>query len=72
MKKQYIAPTIKCVEFKVERGYAGSLTQGLNNWNGKPNDLYLDNFGTYGEGGNPFSSDGPHGGYFSGDNGEWD
>ena len=33
-KKQYIAPTIKCVSFKVEHGFAVStLTQGFNNWN---------------------------------------
>ena len=70
-KKQYIAPTMKCVEFKVERGYAGSMTQGLGNWHGKPDGLYLDNFETYNEG-NPFSSDGPHGGFFSGDNSDWD
>ena len=68
-KKQYIAPTLKCVEFKVERGYA--MSQGLNDWHNKPDGLYLDNFETYNEG-NPFSSDGPHGGYFSGDNSDWD
>ena len=67
-KKQYIAPTLKCVEFKVERGYA--MSQGLNDWHNKPDGLYLDNFETYGEGG--FSSDGPHGGFFSGDNSDWD
>ena len=72
-KKQYIAPALKCVEFKVERGFLGSNpTQGLGNWGEKPDGLYLDNFETFGEGGNPFRSDGPHSGHFSGDCGEWD
>ena len=72
-KKQYIAPALKCVEFKVERGFLGSNpTQGLGNWGTKPNDLTIENFGTHNEGRSPFSSDGPHGGFFSGDCGEWD
>lgn len=33
MKKEYIVPTLKCIEFKVELGFVrSSLTQGLINY----------------------------------------
>lgn len=66
MKKQYIAPTIKCVEFKVERGYAGSLGQNVGNPLGTNNDF--ENYKN-----NPSSFTGERfGGYFSGNNEDWD
>ena len=73
-KKQYIAPALKCVEFKVERGFLGSnLTQGLRNWESKPDNLTIENFGTYCQGDRPFQEVGPHGGFFSGDiSDSWD
>ena len=75
-KKQYIAPTIKCVAFKVEHGFAGStLSQGFSNWNTKwyekPSDLTYDNFNTFNDG-NPFKTGGRNGGYFTGNNEDWD
>lgn len=70
-KKKYIAPAIKCVEFKVEQGYAQSLFQGMSNWEEKPSDLTADNFDTYYEG-KPFKTGGHFGGYFTGNNDDWD
>ena len=75
-KKQYIAPSLKCVEFKAEHGFAGStLSQGFNNWNtnwyDKPDKLTYDNFNTFNDG-NPFKTGGRNGGYFTGNNEDWD
>ena len=61
-KKQYIKPTVKCVAFRAEAGFAMSnLSQGTDS-----------NLGVYSEenvkekGGNRF------GGYFTGNNADWD
>ena len=63
-KKQYIAPAMKCVEFKVERGYA--LSQGAGSVLGNNNDFeyYKNNPGE--------SPDNRFGGYFSGNTDDWD
>ena len=65
-KKQYIAPTMKCVEFKVERGYA--VSQGVGN-------NILGDASTYNffEDPNDFRHSGQcYRGYFTGDNSDWD
>ena len=63
-KKQYIAPTLKCVEFKVERGYA--MSQGIGSTLGTNTE-----FQEYIEGPNEFQGN-RFGGYFSGNNDDWD
>lgn len=61
-KKQYIAPTLKCVEFMVERGYA--FSQGVKKI-GTYSDESPQFDGSYGEG-NRF------GGSLFDNNGDWD
>ncbi len=63
-KKQYIAPALKCVEFKVERGY--NLSQGTDIILGGNTEFktYVENPGSFHE--NRF------GGYFSDNTEEWD
>ena len=63
-KQKYIAPTVKCVEFKVEQGYA--MSQGVGSTLGTNNDLQ-----TYIEDPNEFHGN-RFGGYFSGNNDDWD
>ena len=63
-KQQYIAPTMKCVEFKVERGYA--MSQGVGSTLGNNTDLQM-----YIEDPNEFPGN-RFGGYFSGNNDDWD
>lgn len=63
-KKLYIAPALKCVEFKVERGYA--MSQGIGSTLGNNTDFQI-----YIEDPNEFRGN-RFGGYFSGNNDDWD
>lgn len=57
MKKQYIAPKLKCVEFKVELGFiVSSLTQGTTCYDDDDEEL----------------DDSPWIGYHDGNNEDWD
>ena len=59
-KKQYITPTLKCVQFKVEKGYYGSESpkQKLTLFQSQdPSEITGDN---------------RFGGYFSGNTDDWD
>ena len=68
-KQRYIAPVVKCVEFKTERGFATSLTQGFGSgWGSRPTDLHYENFDEY-EGA---PEGGRFGGFFTGNNEDWD
>lgn len=63
-KKQYIKPELKSVEFKVELGFAASQTvSSYGNWRGRqPADEYTANPGNGGR----------FGGFFTGNNDDWD
>ena len=69
-KQRYIAPVVKCVEFKTERGFATSLTQGFGSRGAKPTDLHYENFDDYED--NPYRGEGRFGGFFTGNNEDWD
>ena len=61
-KAQYIRPTIKCVEFKPELGFA--MSQGFRSFSRS-----LD---SYRQDPDPDIANNPFGGYFTGDNSDWD
>ena len=72
-KQKYIAPVVKCVEFKTERGFATSLTQGFGSgWGSRPTDLHYEDFDNYYGEGTPFHTGGRFGGFFTGNNEDWD
>ena len=63
-KKEYTKPTLKCVEFKVEMGFA--MSQGVRGFGLTVNDYLLD-LET-----DPDAQRNPFGGFFTGDNSDWD
>ena len=65
-KKQYIAPALKCVEFKVERGYDLSQSLGSQPLGDASTYNFLDDPNRYKDDGRCYK------GFFSGDNGDWD
>ena len=65
-KKQYIKPTVKCVEFKSEIGFAMSQGFNLNNNFGNYNGYDSDDARDAATNGNRF------GGFFTNNTDDWD
>lgn len=66
-KKQYIQPTVKCVAFKVEQGYASSLSSQKFKSFGISKEEY-----NFEEDPQNITGSNHFGGYFTGNNDDWD